>query len=253
MKVPEFLKIENNSKALYNRDDESQLLFYVPEDFFNNNTKNPIAQIEGEFVSMIGICLWTIVDKNGKMSNPRLFKVPTMITCKPYKIEKVKQEKLPGVSDPEDYRILRFKYGDEVLSSIRTEESVYNAELMFKLLVYTAKIPTIIPADEIWKLLPESAELNGFSYNVNIQLYCMLISSILRSRTNISKEFRLTDMKDMLAYKPISIRMVPKYISPFTAIISENFDEGIRASVVMSQDMDEKDIPVSPLEKVLMQ
>ena len=42
--------------------------------------------------------------------------------------------------------------------------------------------------------------------------------------------------------------MVPKYISPYTAITSENWDESVRAAVLMK---DKEDAPVSPLEKVV--
>ena len=50
----------------------------------------------------------------------------------------------------------------------------------------------------------------------------------------------------------IDIRMVPKFISPYTAITSENWDEGVRASIMLSEKPD-KDIPFSPLEKVVTQ
>ena len=55
-------------------------------------------------------------------------------------------------------------------------------------------------------------------------------------------------MNDMNKYKPINIKMVPKYISPYTAITSENWDESVRAAVLMK---DKEDAPVSPLEKVV--
>jgi hypothetical protein len=42
--------------------------------------------------------------------------------------------------------------------------------------------------------------------------------------------------------------MVPKYISPYTAITSENWDEAIRAAVLID---DPENTPESPLEKVL--
>ena len=58
-----------------------------------------------------------------------------------------------------------------------------------------------------------------------------------------------TDMKDMNKYKPINIKMVPKYISPYTAITSENWDESVRAAVLMKGNSE--NTPESPLEKVL--
>lgn len=251
MKLPNFLK-QDGYAIKYNVNDGSELIYYVPEEFFNNTTKNPIAQVEGEYVSMLGLCMWGIVDKNGKIGELRLLKIPTIFSCKPYTVDKVKEVKLDKSNTYEDYRILRFKYGDEVISNVRTEQNIDNAELLFKLIVFTAKIPTLVSYEDIWKLFIENADMNGFSYGLNIQLYCMLTSVICRNPKDISEPFRYTSMKDMHDYKPISIRTVPKYISPFTAITSENFDEGVRSSILLSK-MPEKDIPYSPLEKVLMQ
>jgi hypothetical protein len=55
-------------------------------------------------------------------------------------------------------------------------------------------------------------------------------------------------MKNMRDYKPIDIKMVPKFISPYTAITSENWDEALRAAILMK---DKEDAPESPLEKVV--
>ena len=55
--------------------------------------------------------------------------------------------------------------------------------------------------------------------------------------------------KDMNKYTPINIKMVPKYISPYTAITSENWDEAVRAAVLMKDKVDST--PVSPLEKII--
>lgn len=251
MSIPNIFK-QDNYAVKYNVNDGSEIVYYVPEEYFNTNTKNPVAQIEGEFVSMFGLCAWTIVDKNGKIGNIKLLKIPTMFYCKPYKIDKVKDFLLPGSVDKGDYRVLRFGYGDEVISNIYVEKNVDNAEMLFKILVFTAKVPNIIDADKLWLLFLENAKLNGFKYGLNIQLYGMLTSILTRDKNDVSKLFRHTSMKNMNDYKLLSIRLVPKYISPFTAITSENFDDGIRASVLLS-DTPEEDIPYSPLEKVVMQ
>ena len=116
--------------------------------------------------------------------------------------------------------------------------------------IITAKIPTTIPYDKLWELYFDSAKLNGFSYNINVQLFCILIAMISRDKNDISKLFCSTDMKDMHNYRPIDIKLAPKYISPYTAITSENWDESVRAAILMK---DKEDTPLSPLEKVLTQ
>ena len=63
-----------------------------------------------------------------------------------------------------------------------------------------------------------------------------------------SKPFNKTDMKNMYNYKLINITMVPKYISPYTAITSENWDESLRAAILMK---DKENAPESPLEKIV--
>jgi len=52
---------------------------------------------------------------------------------------------------------------------------------------------------------------------------------------------------DMHGYKSIAIKEVPKYVSPFTAITSENWNEAIISSI----NMDNKEI-YTPMEKIMM-
>ena len=42
---------------------------------------------------------------------------------------------------------------------------------------------------------------------------------------------------------------IPKYISPYQAITSENFDEALRAAVLLKDEVDST--PISPLEKIV--
>ena len=245
MDLPKFLSLEGQS-LVFNQPD-STFVFYVPENYFNNSVKVPIAEIFGEYVSMIGVCNWAIIDKNGKRSKIMPFQFPTMMLCKPFEIESVKNLQLDS-TDPSDYKLLKFHKGDEVVSQIRVPQLIDNVEMFFKMFVLTAKIPTTIPYDKLWSLFLESASLNGFSYGLNIQLICILIASICRDKNDISKPFKATSMSDMNAYKPIDIRMVPKFISPYTAITSENWDEALRAAILLK---DKENIPTSPTEKVV--
>lgn len=245
MEVPSFLKLVGD--ALVFNEDNKEFIFYVPENFFGSN-KTAIAQIEGEYVSMIGLCDWAIIDSNGKRSELKPFCFPTMFLCKPYKIEKVKGLKLD--KEPKDYRLLHFQKGDEVVSQTRVPQIMDNVELFYRLAVMTGRIPTTIPYDKLWSIFLENMELNGSSYGLNAQLFGIVVAGICRDPKDISRPFRLTDMKDMHNYKPISATLIPNYISPYTSLISENFDESLRSAVLMK---DKEDIPYSPLEKVVMQ
>lgn len=246
--MPNFLKKQGKA-ILFNLDD-SELTYYVPEVYFDNTTKTPIAEVQGEYVSTIGLFDYDITDKNGKRTPTKLFKFPTMMLCKPYAIEKVKNIKVGKSAVADDYRLLKFRKGDEVISEDRVPQLTDNVEMFFKLIALTNKFPSSIPYDKIWELIDENARLNGFSYGINFQLIALLISEVCRNPNDITKPFRYTDMKDMNNYKPISIKLLPKFMSPYTAITSENFDQGIQAAVLMKDTPDDK-LPTSPVEKIV--
>ena len=253
MQVPDFLKLDGES-LLYNRDDESELLFYIPEVFFDDSTKNPIARIDGEFVSCLGLFNWNIISKSGVLGKFRLFNYPTMILSKPSDIEKVKNLSLGDNIEPDNYKILRFRYGDEVISQIHVPQLADNVELFYKLAVISSKIPKTISYEEGWKIFLENAALNGINYKLSAQLFGILWSELCRDPSDISKPFRLSkevDQKAYTSFKPISIKLTPKFISPYTAIISENFDEGLMAADILSTKSD-KELLDSPLEKIIM-
>ena len=220
-------------------------------------------QFMEQYVTVIGILLYSIIDKNGKANGPYLFNFPTMIMCKPNRIEKVKGLKLKHISSinddsneensvgENDYRLLHFEKGDEVISNVRVPKLIDNVEMFFKLTMITAKIPNSIAYDKIWEEFLMNIELNGFSYSTHAQILGVLASGIARNPKNVAEPFRYTNMNDMHAYTPISVKKLPNYTSPFTSLTSEGFDEGIMSAVLM-KDKDEKDIPYSPLETVLM-
>lgn len=246
MNLPKFLNQQGNA-LVYNQDN-STFEFYIPSIYFNNTAKVNIAEIRGQYVSSIGLFNWAIVDDKGKRGEVHLFNFPTMFLCKPSSMETVKNLKLSPNIEPDDYNVLKFKKGDEVVSQTRVPMMIDNVEMFFKMFIMTSKIPNSIPYNRLWELFFESARLNDFSYNLNVQLFAILIASLCRDKSDISKRFNETDMKNMNDYKLIDIRTVPKYISPYTAITSENWDESVRAAVLMK---DKKNTPESPLEKVV--
>ena len=248
MELPNFLSLKGRS-LIFNKDNAT-FVFYVPANYFNNTSKVPIAEYVGQYVSMIGLCNYAIIDGNGKRGQIKAFNFPTMMLCKPGEIDETSGKNMSlDNTEPSDYVLLKFKKGDEVVSDIRVPQDITNVEMFFKMMIITAKIPTTIPYDKLWELFYESANLNGLNYGLNIQLICLLISRICRDPKDISKMFCNTDMKDMRNYTEISIKSVPKYISPYQAITSENFDEALRASVLMKDEVDST--PISPLEKIV--
>lgn len=251
MEVPSFLTLDGDS-LIFNQPNK-EFVFFVPEQFFNDKTKRPIAEIIGEDVSMIGLCNYSIIDSTGKFGPLKNFSFPTMVLCTPYEIEKVKNYTLPGSHVTSDFRILHFKKGDKVIKQIRVPQIIDNAEMFFKLVVVTSKMPETIPYDDIWELFIENAELNGFKYGLHSQLFGIIVSELCRDPNDFKKPYRLTNKSaNPIGYKTIPIRYLPKFTSPYVSLTSENFDEALRSSILMS-DMKEEDIPYSPLEKVIMQ
>jgi hypothetical protein len=249
MELPGFLKLENDS--LIFTLENKELIFYVPEEFFNDS-KSPIAEIYGEDVSMIGICNWAIMNSDGSVTEVRPFTFPSMMLCSPNRIEKVKDFKIPGARVSGNYRLLHFQKGDKVIKQTRVPQLVDNAEMFFKIVMITAKFPTTISYDKIWELFIYNAELNGFNYNLHSQLFGIMTSAIARSSKDPSIPYRLSGSKDLHDYQTISIKMIPKFLSPFTSIVSENFDEALVSAILLSEKPDEE-LPDSPLEKVVTQ
>lgn len=119
--VPKFLKRDGEA-LLFNQ--EGEFVFYVPEKQFTKS----IATIEGRYVSLLGLINYAIFDEKGKHGGLRTFKFPTIFTCRPDSIEKVKNIKLTEHVAAQDYRLLRFKKGDQVVTSVKVAQDVENSE-----------------------------------------------------------------------------------------------------------------------------
>ena len=239
--VPNFLRRDGDA-LLYNGDGE--LVFYVPEVYFNTNN---IALVIGSYISMLGICNYALLDKDGKIRGEvKEFHFPTIMLCKPSEVEKVKNYQVTKNTDAIDYRILHFKDGDEVVTSVKVPQIIDNVEVFFSMFLITGKIPTTISYDKIHEYFKENINLNGSDYEMNMQMFGLVVSEICRDPRDLSRPFRLSDMSNMHGYRPISVKEIPNYISPYVAITSENFDESLMAAITTKEDK------YSPLEKVLM-
>lgn len=245
MEVPSFLK-QDGDKLLFDLDNK-EFVYFIPEKYFTSK----ISIIEGDYVSTIGVMDYSIRDlKTGKFDKLMPFRFPTVFLCKPYEIEKEKDLQLTSYSNKEDYRILKFKKGDEVVTSTKVPQVVDNAEEFLKMLFITAKVPNTLPYDKIWEYFIESFELNGGSYNVNYQIIMMMIAEICKCKDDLSKPYRLSNSKSMNDYTIQSVKELPRYISPLAAISSENWDESIMSAVMMSKEPDK--IIDTPMERILM-
>lgn len=233
-----FLK-QVKEKVLFN--DDGELIYYVPEKYFESKS----AIVVGEIVHTMGIFTYAVFDKSGKQVTLKQFNYPTMITCRPSAIEKVKDYQLTGSKEPKAYRLLHFKKDDELICDVNTPKDFANLKIFLNLFL-RANLPDNIPYNEVQNYVMENAVLNKFNYKVSAQTIGWLVSEIYRDQKDLSKPFRLSGSTDMTAYKAVTVDEVPKYTSPFTAITSDNADEAIAAA------MTTKGTGESPLEKIMM-
>ena len=236
MALPSYMK-QINDTLFFNGPGE--IIYYVPEKYFSLR----VATINGEYVELMGIFRYCLFDENNKKVKIKDFKCPTMIKCKPSLIERVNNYELEGTNEPSNYRLLRFKNNDELISNLSVPQDTGNVEKFVKLLT-KANLPKYIPYEELYEYMIMNAEMNGFNYKVSNQIIGILISELCRDPKDLTKPYRYTDMKE--SYKMIPITQVPKYISPYTAITSENPDEAIAGALTTTGSNR------SPLEKVMM-
>lgn len=230
---------QDNEKVIFNGDGE--LIYYVPEKYFDVNAAVAI----GELIEIMGIFTYGLYNNAGKQIKLDRFKCPTIIQCKPSSITKEPNLQLMGTKEAKPYRLFHFKKGDELICNINIPKDIINVEKFVNLLI-RSNLPENIPYNELHEYIIKNAELNGFNYKVSAQIIGIIVSELCRDPKDLSNPFRLSEMKDMLDYKAISIVKVPKYTSPYTAITSENPDEAIAAAMITNGKTE------SPLEKVMM-
>lgn len=250
--IPSFTRRDGNA-ILFNG--EGQLEYYIPENYFGG--KNAI--VEGSFVRLFGSFNYRIISKTGSIGNLHEFNWPTVFLCRPSVIEKRKSIILDPNNKsfaPGDYRVLIFNDGDQLVTNVFTPEDIDNTKELLALHITTGKIPPNISYTDLYMYPYRSMELNGSKFDIHTQLMGLIYSKICRDPDNPANLFRLSKAidKDMTSYSPMSIKDVPKYISPYAAISSENMDEGIIASVLLTDKMEEGEVKYqySPLEQVLM-
>lgn len=238
MAIPKFLK-KDGDKLLF--DGEGEFIFYVPEIYFDRSC----AVVIGDIINIIGVLDYTVVNKNGKNNGLHLFRFPTVFLTKPSELEKIKDVQLTKHTEPQDYRLLKYKKGDEIMVSTKVPQIVDNAEQFYSMFT-SGKLPTTIPYNLMHEYFIENIRLNGGNYGLNMQLFGMIVSEMCRDPKDVTKLFRHTKMEDMTAYKLISIKDVPKQTSPFTAVTSENWNESMINAVI------NKNATSSPMESLFV-
>lgn len=244
--VPTYITKKNDSVYYTGK---GEFLLYIPESYFDKT----FAIANGEYIDTMGVLLYSVKESENSdpMKKLKPLKLPTMFTTKPGKIEKVKKLKLLNL-DEDDYRVLHYTNNgeDKIIVSTSVVQDIENVETFYRMFVKTGSIPNYIPYNELQDYFYESMRLNGGNYNTNWQLFGLLISELCRDKNDYSIPYYMSNAYkkgDMHSYKSIAIRDVPKYISPFTSITSENWNDAIIHAI----NMGEKDV-YTPMEKIMM-
>lgn len=237
---PEFTKLIDDTLVF---NGEGSLVFYVPEIYFER--KN--AEIEGEYVNLIGVMDYSVFDKDGKsITGLKQFNLPTKFLSKPSTIDKKKNIKLTKTSPITDYRILTYYNNDPIFTTIRLTQDIINAEDFFKIFK-SGKLPSTIPYDKLPLYFIEAGRLNNINFNISLQIFGVVVSEYCRNPNNLKEPFRYTDMKNFVGYKPLNIVDIPKYTTSYASLTSENWDNAVMGSILNKSDMK------SPMEKMLME
>ena len=243
MALPAFIKKKDDS-VYYSGPGE--FLMFVPEVYFDRKC----AVIEGEYVELLGICNYAINENPEKIDIPKKIKTfyfPSRFITKPQKIEKVKDFAITE-NFTSDYRILHYQdnNNDQIIVSTKVPQDITNVEDFFRLFVDTGNIPKTIPYEELYKYFLDSIAINGASYKLHASLFGLLVSELCRDPKDINKPFRLGKSIDenRCSYNPISVKDIPKLVSPFTSLTSENFDKAVVGAI-----MNKNNTP-TPLERV---
>jgi hypothetical protein len=237
MEVPYFLKLDGE-RLLFNQ--EGELVYYIPQTYFDRN----YCFVEGQYVTLLGIFNYAIFDAKGNHKGLKQFHLPSTFICKPGKIEKIKKVKLTATTEEDDYTVLHFAKGDEAITSIKIPEDIENVENGWKIFL-RGKFPTTIPDKDLYHIFDEAAKLNGFSYKMNPQMFGLLFSEMLRSSKDKAIPHRLDKSKNPTDYSYLAITDIPKYISPYQSITSQNWDEGLVGAVINDNPKS------SPMERLL--
>lgn len=243
MALPAYLKVQDES-VYYTS--EGEFILFIPDSYFEKK----IAVIEGEFIELIGIINQSILypKETDITKHLKPFYFPSRFITKPGRTEKVKNFKLTE-NYVSDFLVLYYANNneDQIIVSTKVPQDITNVEDFFRVFVKAGDIPKSISYLDLWKPFIDSMTINGASYGLPASDFGLLISELCRDPVDINKPFRMGKAldKDPCSYVPISVKDIPKLVSPFTSLTSENFDQAMVGAIMNKNNSD------TPLERVL--
>lgn len=227
MKYP-FIK-EKDNKAIFTG---SYMECYLPMSFVSKG----ITYIVGDIVNAIGLFnLRATMKDSEKIEDQKLltFNVPSMVTMKPTSTERRMLSLVPG-QEPEQYLVLQFYNGDEILTTLDVVATVDNTDIFMMRILTQGKLPSTIKYNDGFKLYLQNLEINKINLDTPAPILSIIYSEIYRYKDDVALPLRQVLGKGQcgeLDYVTADMRTISSLSSTFSALTFEDIDSMIIRSV----------------------
>lgn len=222
--------------------------FYIPYEFFKNTSK--FAEDCGDTIKAIGLFDVGIFN-NGKLSQMKIFNVPTWIDLYSYNNE-VRDILLPHSETEIPCRVLSYNKGDKIMN-VNIIEDGDNASAYLGL-VCAGKVPNSVPYGKSAQIWHKNQELNSVHLGVPAVIEELILSVSYRQKDDPTQKFAkaIGQNDSQLSeydYRMVNIRQICQFASTFSALWFEDFDSMTISS--LNRTKMHKTEADSPLEKII--
>ena len=235
-----------------------QMALYIPAELFDDDkistdiTSSPCASSFGEGFKIIALAVMKIAETpESDLSKSKLYTLnyPQLITTYPSDSKDEILDLIPGVEEPQKYKVLYYTQGD-ILMPVENPRNVDNCIKFLDLLV-KGKIPATIAYPDIYNAWMRNFEINGHKPGVPALYMQYIISEIYRCRKDPTKKFRYAYGNDMTRndYTPFNMRDSAAHAAVFNGQIFEHMSR----MMVNGINITRRQLPQtrSPVEHVL--
>lgn len=216
---------------------------YIPLDYFEDKYAINI----GNAIQSIGIVYMREFPK-GEASEFKLIDIPVVVQ---FMVHDFSYETIHIHGKSIDVMTLKYIPNSYVLhQSVTKGREVAEAFLSSML---GGKIPRTLKYDDILDMWWKNLEISGVNFNVPSKIYEIIIATIYRSPNNPKQRYGQYYAKNANAtgydYRTGNVRAVVRDLSTFSGMVFE--DIGTMITNGISNSIDGKEEPISPLEKII--
>lgn len=222
--------------------------FYIPMYYFDSSKTSSLAEDNNETIRVLGLFDVGVFDGSGKLTEMKLFNVPTMININVYDSE-VRDVKL-GNGEVTQCKVVKYlKDAKIMVSSTVQDDENSKAYLQY---ITGGNLPTFIPYSKLLTLWRKNMSLNGVYFGVPSCYLELILAVMNRNPSDLSQKFASIAGKEDVSdygYATASIRQICQYNSTFTALTYEDMDSMITSSLNRSRE--NKQETISPVEQII--